>query len=618
MPARRISPASLATLREACPIDDVLRGLYGIELAPAGSGQFKVRCAFHNERTASLHVSVARGLYHCFGCNAGGDVIDFVRQADNLDFLPAVHKLAHHAGLTLPDLGPTSSVSPGQPPVARLAAANRAAADHYTAQLREPQAVRARQFLGERSLSAEALSRFELGYAPPGLDQLHRHLSKQGFSDAEQLAAGLVRTDPRRGPVDVFRDRLILPIHTVNGRIAGFAGRRLRSADAIAKYLNTATTPLYDKSRLLYGAHVAAPGIRASRELVIVEGYTDLLALHAAGITGAVATAGTAFTDGHLSAVRRLMAHPATTAVVFAFDGDRPGRQAAADIFRYDQRLPAPAYTVLFPTGTDPCELRATHGDAALLTALADRMPLVRHALTQALSGVDLDHPSARVRAVDTTAEILAAIDDPLLRHETANSAATWLAIDPQHVHEAITTHRSTRTSQNAPTPQEAEPATGLRWRTERQWLALAVQYPDLLAGRTGELAPTAFGEPVHRAVYAVLTAGGRDPAQPSRQNLLRDSLRGPAKDLLTELALTPIQTAPGQELAGLAAGLTLALHEHAALDRLEVARSWWRQIHPARPARRAEAAQQLVHAEVARRTFQPYTAAHPAQGVHL
>ena len=324
----RIRDTDVAYVRDHSPIDDVV-GEY-VQLKNAGGGQKKGLCPFHDEKSPSFHVTPSKGFYHCFGCQTGGDVIAFIMKMDHLSFTETVEKLAERIGYKLTyDNSGGSNAPAGRR--SRLVAANLAAAIFYQEQLKTPEAELGRKFLTERGFSDSALSQFSVGYAPNEWDALTKALTGQGFTIDELNLAGLSK-EGQRGPIDRFRNRLIWPIRDISGDVVGFGARKLASDDQDTgpKYLNTPETQIYKKSQLLYGLDIAKKEIAKSRQVVIVEGYTDVMAAHLAGVTTAVATCGTAFGDDHIRILRRLLMDDETFRgeVIFTFDGDAAGQKA--------------------------------------------------------------------------------------------------------------------------------------------------------------------------------------------------------------------------------------------------------------------------------------------------
>src|SRR5699024_4827849 len=295
--------------------------------------------------------------------------------------------------------------------------------------LTSPEALAGRTFLDERGFDREAAAMFGVGYAPRGGEVLRHHLRQRGFTDEELLAAGLV-AQGRGTPYDRFRGRLVWPIQDLFGDVGGFGARRLFDDDRIeAKYLNTPETPIYRKSQALYGVSRAKKDIGRSSQAVVVEGYTDVMACHLAGVTTAVATCGTAFGDDHTRLLRRLLRDQDEYRgqVIFTFDGDEAGQRAAMKAFEGDQRFVGQTYVAIEPNGLDPCDLRQREGDEAVRELIARHHPMFEFAIRRTVADFDLDHAEGRTRALDATIPIVARIRDQALRDEYARRVAGWV-----------------------------------------------------------------------------------------------------------------------------------------------------------------------------------------------
>ncbi|HEV7362086.1 MAG TPA: DNA primase, partial [Mycobacterium sp.] len=303
--AGRISDRDIAAIRERANIEEVV-GDY-VQLRRAGADSLKGLCPFHNEKSPSFHVRPNHGHFHCFGCGEGGDVYAFIQKIEHVSFVEAVELLADRIGHTITYSGPATSVQRDRGSRSRLIAANAAAAEFYAAALESDEAAPARQYLTERNFDAEAARHFGCGFAPSGWETLTKHLQRKGFEFKELEAAGLSR-EGRRGPMDRFHRRLLWPIRTSAGEVIGFGARRLFDDDPMeAKYVNTPETLLYKKSSVMFGIDLAKRDIARGHQAVVVEGYTDVMAMHLAGVATAVASCGTAFGDEHLAMLRRLM-----------------------------------------------------------------------------------------------------------------------------------------------------------------------------------------------------------------------------------------------------------------------------------------------------------------------
>ncbi len=425
--AGRISEADKERVRDASRIEQVV-GEY-VALRNAGGGNLKGLCPFHDEKTPSFQVSPARGYYHCFGCGQGGDVFTFLQEIEHLTFVETVQRLAERFNipLTMTEGGTSTRAERGTRP--RLLAANKAAAEFYAAQLGTPAAETARAFLAERGFDLAAAAHFGCGYAPDGWDALVKTLTAAGFSLEELYKAGLARQG-QRGPIDQFHRRLLWAIHDNSGDVVGFGARRLFDDDRLeAKYINTAETMLYKKSQVLFGLDLAKRDISRQRRVVVVEGYTDVMAMHLAGVTTAVASCGTAFGDEHISVLRRYLLDSDVIRgeVVYTFDGDAAGQKAALKAFDSDQKFAAHTFIAVAPAGMDPCELRQAKGDEAVRALVENRTPLFNFAIQSTLAQYNLDTAEGRVAATGAAVPLVARIKESTLRDEYIRQLAGLL-----------------------------------------------------------------------------------------------------------------------------------------------------------------------------------------------
>ncbi|SER29269.1 DNA primase [Microlunatus flavus] len=522
--AGRINDEDVAAVRDRARIDEVV-GSY-VALRNAGGGSLKGLCPFHDEKTPSFQVTPARGFFYCFGCGEGGDVITFQMKIDNLTFGEAVERLADRVGIVLryTDVGGGPRQEPGLR--LRLMEANQAAAEFFAEQLTTPDALIGRQFLGQRGFDREAAERFGVGFAPTDGRALLRHLRGRGFSDAELVRAGLAR----ESGWDFFQGRLLWPIRDSGRQVLGFGARRLRDDDRMpAKYLNTPETPLYKKSHVLYGLDLARKPISAKHQAVVVEGYTDVMAAHLSGVETAVAVCGTAFGDDHARLLRRLMGeHDAFHGeVIFTFDGDQAGQNAALKVFAGDQNFISQTYVAVEPTGLDPCDLRLQHGDAAVRELVARRMPLYRFVMSNMLTQHDLDRADGRLAALRATAPLVGSIRDSGLVNGYARELAGLLGMDPDEVRTEVSraASRSSRRAPAAPAtaPAEAAPAPAAPKGTpipdprdrqlalERETAQLVVQAPEQFPEHWDGLSAADFTHPAYAAVFTAAEKAAAD-----------------------------------------------------------------------------------------------------------
>ena len=561
---RLIRESDIAEVRDRNRIDEVVSDY--VALRRAGGGALKGLCPFHDEKTPSFNVRPSHGTFHCFGCGEGGDVIKFVMQIEHLGFVEAVQRLADRVGYTLTYTGGGPSVQRDRGTRARLIEAHRAAQQFYAEQLNSPEARLARDFLTERGFDAADIKRFGCGYAPSGWDQLTRHLLSLGFEVQELYKAQLAKEGSRGKPLDRFHRRLLWPIRDLAGDVVGFGARRLFADDKIeAKYLNTSESPIYRKSQVLFGLDLAKREIAKRHQVVVVEGYTDVMAMHAAGVPTAVATSGTAFGADHMTVLRRLMMDDDAFRgeVIFTFDGDEAGQKAALKAFEGDQTFAGQTYIAVAPDGMDPCELRLAKGDAAVRDLVARRIPLFEFAIKSMLRDYDLDSVDGQVAALQKTVPLVARIKDEAKRDGYAVKLAFWVGWQDEAMvvrrvretagAEVVVRRRASRngSQRNAqgglPRPDPRDP----KLQSEREALKAALQEPALAGPAYDALPEDAFTHPVYVAIHkAVLAAGGAasglegpELLEAAGENCTDDT----ARMVLSELAVEPLRTKNGE-----------------------------------------------------------------------
>lgn len=574
----RIRDTDVSYVREHSPIDEVV-GDY-VQLKSAGGGQKKGLCPFHDEKSPSFHVTPARGYFHCFGCQEGGDVIAFIMKIDHLSFTETIERLASRIGYQL--TYEQSSGGSKAPTVqrSRLLEANSQASLFYQEQLQLPTASHARELLIKRGFDKTASQSFEIGYAPDQWDALSKFLLGKGFSAEELLLAGLTK-EGTKGAIDRFRNRLIWPIRDISGDLVGFGARKLASdeEDTGPKYLNTPETSIYKKSQVLYGLDKAKKEIAKKRQVVIVEGYTDVMAAHLAGIPTAVATCGTAFGDEHIRILRRLLMDDDAFRgeVIFTFDGDAAGQKAALRAFGDDQKFVTQTFVAVEPSGLDPSDLRQEMGDAALRDLIARRVPLFEFAIKSSIKQFDLGNADGRVQALNAAAPLIGKIRDASLRPEYARSLAGWLGMEVEVVMAAVKKNTSTKPASNDAAvageqwrPDPSEP----RLILEREVLKVRLQMPALVRNWP-ELEKNAFSHPAYIKLREFID---------TQEDLMAVNLEATDSDelksFITELMVEPIRT-DGEISDRYVSSITARLNEVALARSIAEVKSSLQRLNP-------------------------------------
>ncbi|WP_460735937.1 toprim domain-containing protein [Nocardioides ginkgobilobae] len=543
---------------------------------------------------------------NCFGCQEGGDVITFLMKIDALSFAEAVERLADKTGVALQREDGDAPERPKGPQRGRLVEAHKHAQEFYADQLGTPDALAARQFLAQRGFDKDAAETFGIGFAPRTGEALYRHLQQKGFSVEELTVAQLVAVG--RSPYDKFRGRLLWPIREPSGETIGFGARRIFDDDRIeAKYLNTAESPIYKKSQVLYGIDLARREIGRTSQAVIVEGYTDVMACHLSGVGTAVATCGTAFGDDHARVLRRFLHdhEEFRGEVIFTFDGDAAGQKAALRAFGGDQNFVSQTYVAVEPSGMDPCDLRISTGDlatgeAAVRELVARRVPLYRFVIGNIIGKHDLDRADGRIDAMREAARVVASVRDQAKITAFAQEISRLIGgeVDPNAVLAEVRRAaarppaergpRTQRPDQAAPVPAPARPAVpdllDPRYRLERELLKLVVQHPMGIGRLTGDIGPDDFTHPVYRGVWEAVTALG-GPAQgsgdPTWAGRLRDAATDPeVSSAVAALAVEPVLT-PKQPDAAYVTHHVLRLLELTSARRIAAVKSRLQRTNP-------------------------------------
>ena len=606
----RIKDEDVAYIRDRAPIDEVV-GDY-VQLKSAGGGQKKGLCPFHDEKSPSFHVTPSKGYFHCFGCQTGGDVIAFLMKIDHLSFSETVERLADRIGYALRYEEGSSGVSAPAGQRSRLISAHLEAAKFYQEQLNtSPGAAHGRELLTKRGFDKAACQQFGVGYAPDEWDGLTKHLRALGYT-IEELEVGGLSKMGQRGPIDKFRNRLMWPIRDISGDVVGFGARKLASdeEDQGPKYLNTSETPIYKKSQVLYGLDVAKKEIAKKRQAVIVEGYTDVMAAHLAGITTAVATCGTAFGADHIRILRRLLMDDDSFRgeVIFTFDGDAAGQKAALRAFGEDQKFVTQTFVAVEPDGLDPCELRQEKGDLALRDLIARRVPLFEFAIRAELKHHKLDTAEGRINALNAAAPLVAQIRDKSLRPEYTRLLAGWLGVEVEIVSSAIARGAKNRPAASS---ENSEPVADNSWRPdpnearlilEREVLKTRIQEPALFGEANilwKEIETTGFTHPAYREMRTLIDAKAPDGSL-TIELIENENM----KALFTELAVEPIRS-DGKVADHYVASIVARLREVAISRAIAELKSSLQRLNPVENEIEYNAAfASLVALESARRTL--------------
>ncbi len=501
-------------VRERSNIVEVV-GAY-VQLLPAGKN-YKALCPFHQEKTPSFYVSPEKGMWHCFGCGAGGDVLDFVQRMDGLTFAEAVAKLARHLGIRWQ---PSPATRREEWTLERLGRWNRWAMEFFERALWASEVgEKARQYLFQRQIRPATARKFRLGYAPPYWDALTKAAKETGMPMEEALQAGLLqKARDGDGYFDRFRNRLIFPIFNPQGEAVGFGGRTLGESEV--KYLNTPETPLFQKRRCLYALHLARPFIREKGEVIVVEGYMDAIALHQGGFANAVATMGTALNSETVQTLKRY-----TNRIVIAFDPDSAGINAVlrvADLFRQNEME---VRFVDLPEGTDPDSLIRERGAAAFQACLEKAEPLVKFRVRWLVRRC----PEATAEGLQAAVRALVSLPDPIEQRDCLRwLAEEWSGGQPERMgslEQALTTalhqygrqHRPKASPLGSPSSPPQDPiAAGLTkpsvipagiQQAERDLMAALVQDAEAAGKILSLMSPDGFLSERHRELARLVAA---------------------------------------------------------------------------------------------------------------
>jgi DNA primase len=477
-----ISPESLDRLKQTADIVEVVST--HTDLRRQGA-RWVGLCPFHDERTPSFSVDAQEKLYHCFGCGVGGDVIKFVEEKEGLGFAEAVELLADRYGVELEREQEDPRAEARRQQRRRLEQLLDRTAAFYASYLWDSEEARkAREYLAERGLSEETLRAFGVGYAPSAWDKILVRGQRAGFSVAELRGVGLVQRGRGGGEYDRFRSRIMFPIRDRRGRTLGFGGRAMRS-DQGAKYVNTAETDFFHKSQLLYGVDRAKAAIAKAARAVVVEGYTDVLALHQAGVEEAIAVMGTAITGEQVATLSGMVEE-----VVLALDADSAGQEAMLRAQRVAAGRKMRLRVAAMPPGEDPAEMMAAEGGAERFRALIGAaVELNAFQVGLVLDRTDTSSPAERDRALGEVAPVLAAMGESASRDDLVRQVAERLDLEPAMVMgRVVAAQPLSGGAEEAPAPRRdgraaasRPPAVELtsRERRERALLAMCIARPE-------------------------------------------------------------------------------------------------------------------------------------------
>jgi DNA primase len=613
--AGRISAKDIEEIKARVNIADVVSGY--VALKPASAGSLKGLCPFHQEKSPSFNVRPLQGFYHCFGCGAGGDVYKFLQEIESLSFYEAVESLAQKIGYSISY--EAGSQGPDQGQKARILEANSTAAAYFQQQLMTDAAIPGRDFLKSRGFDKSAAELFGVGFAPKGWNNLTDYLKTKGFSEDELIAASL-SSRGERGLYDKFRGRLIWPIRDTSNQVIGFGARKLFEDDQGPKYLNTSETPVYHKSSVLYGIDLAKKDIAKAQQVVVVEGYTDVMACHLAGVKTAVATCGTAFGDDHIRILNRMLAanvdNPAE--VIFTFDPDEAGQKAAMRAFADADKFHANSYIAVGPQGLDPSDLRVQKGDAAVVLMIENKKPIYEFAIKQKLKNFDLTSIEGRVGAARAAAQVIATIRDSALRSVYIKELANWTNLDLSEVSQLVdravkekivtavaplrTSTESTEAAATFQNPDLRDPFV----RFERQLLEVLIQHPSSVAHQDYlELISGDFVASAHATIAASIRALVDQRTTPSWLSQLSESVDPSLQPLLRSIAATELPASDEVELKKYVEGVVVSGFINSLTRQKLSLQAALRQADQSDTKKISELQNQLVAIEQRRRALQ-------------
>jgi DNA primase len=613
--AGKISARDIEEVKARVNIADVIGGY--VALKPASAGSLKGLCPFHQEKSPSFNVRPLQGFYHCFGCGAGGDVYKFLQEMESLSFYEAVENLAQKASYTL--TYEAGSNAPDQGQKARIYEANLAASKYFVEQLGTDAATTGRDFLKSRGFDKSAAETFGVGFAPKGWNNLVDHLKTLGFTEDELVLASLASRG-ERGLYDKFRGRLIWPIRDTSNQVIGFGARKLFDDDQGPKYLNTSETPVYHKSAVLYGIDLAKKEISKSQKVVVVEGYTDVMACHLAGVTTAVATCGTAFGDEHIRILNRMLSanvdNPAE--VIFTFDPDEAGQKAAMRAFADADKFHANSFIAVGPDGLDPSDLRVQKGDEAVQLMIESKKPIYEFAIKQKLKNFDLSSVEGRVGAARAAASVIATIRDSAMRSVYLREVANWVNLDVSEVSTLVERAIKDKVvAAVAPMRQDVAPEPAEQSfeepdlrdptiRFERQLLEVLIQHPaEIEEDKFLELVSGDFLAKVHSLLASALLANSANRKDSNWLVKLSELLDPALHRILRAMAATSLPASTEEELKRYIDGVAVSGFINLLTRQKLSLQAVLRQTEPSDSAKISEIQKELMDIEQRRRALQ-------------
>ena len=633
-------------LRDRLDLVDVISGY--VQLKRASANSYKGLCPFHADKNPSMTVTPHMGLWQCWSCGAKGDVFGFVMQIENIDFPAALELLAAKVGFVLEyEEGKSPAKENNNRP--RILAINQAAAEFFQAQLPTEEAKPARDNLLARGFDKDAAAKFGVGYSPDSFNALTNHLKGMGFTDQELLDSTLVRKSEKTGGVyDFYRGRLMWPIRDQGGAVIGFGARKLLESDQGPKYYNSSDSPVYHKNKVLYGIDLAKAPIGKKKQVVVVEGYTDVMACHMAGVDTAIATCGTAFTEEHVNIINRLLSGgtEGVAEVIFCFDPDEAGQKAAMRAWEQSSQFKAQTYVAVGPDGLDPCDLRSQKGDEAVKAMIANRKPIYEFMVRQYIDKFDLSNVAGRVAAAKAAAPIIAAIRDVTSRSAYERELSSWVSLDPQEIHAFV--EEAVRTKAKAgvaamnrgnvgstagrgqaeldfeqPTNSEDAPEVGQAprafppinlsdpmTRVERQVLEVIVQIPDCYSpSALARILAIGFAHPAHNAIGQAIARLVSESPEAAHDHAWVERLLAlvPAElhTAVNEIAIQPLPAEDEEALARYGQGVIIgALDRSLNVEKNDLLAELRRIDAASQPERFAEVNRRLVALEADRRAL--------------